>query len=138
MISSNRQLIRAYIFRSHAYTTISFELRVRRNECICIIADYSDRVDPFLYQCARAWLWINIGDHHRKMNIVSQMCCALKAYGADDTTKHDFADKLIQRMNRVLVETDETRTDYNRVKEWIQDSILWVEKNKKNIKNEIG
>ncbi len=41
-------------------------------------------------------------------------------------------------MNRVLVETDETRTDYNRVKEWIQDSILWVEKNKKNIKNEIG
>jgi len=84
------------------------------------------------------WLWINIGDHRRNMNIVSQMCCALKAYGADETTKHDFADKLIQRMNRVLVETDETRTDYDRVKDWVQDSIRWVEKNKKNIKNEIG
>lgn len=84
------------------------------------------------------WLWINIGDHRRKMNIVSQMSSALKAYGADETTKQDFADKLIQRMNRVLEETDETRTDYDRVKEWVQDSIRWVEKNNKKIKNEIG
>ena len=77
------------------------------------------------------WLWINIGDHRRNMNIISQMCCALKAYGADETTKHDFADKLIQRMNRVLVETDISRNDYDRVKEWVQYSIRWVEKNKK-------
>jgi thiamine kinase-like enzyme len=84
------------------------------------------------------WLWINIGDYRRKMNIVSQMSCALEAYGANETTKHDFADKLIQRMNRVLVETDETRTDYCRVKYWVQDSIRWVEENKNNIKNKIG
>ena len=84
------------------------------------------------------WLWINIGDHRRKRDIVSQMSRALDAYGADETTKHDFADKLIQRMNRVLVETEITRTDYDRVKYWVHDSVQWVEKNKKTIKNEIG
>ena len=84
------------------------------------------------------WLWINIRDHRRKRDIVSQMSSALKAYGADETTKQGFADKLIQRMNRALNETEKTRTDYDRVKYWVHDSIQWVEKNKKAIKNEIG
>ena len=63
---------------------------------------------------------------------------ALNVYGADEKTKQDFSDKLIQRMIRVLDETDESRTDYARVREWVQDSIRWVEKNKNIIKNEIG
>lgn len=84
------------------------------------------------------WLWINIGSHRENKNIVSQMSSALKAYGADETTKHDFADKLSQRMNRVLAETDVSRNDYEKIKEWVQYSVQWVEQNKKIIKNEIG
>ena len=83
------------------------------------------------------WLWLNIGDPSRNSDIVSQMSSALKAYGADATTKHDFADKLIQRMNRVLSETDLSRNDYDKVKEWVQYSIRWVEKNNKIIQNKI-
>ncbi len=84
------------------------------------------------------WLWINIGDHRRKRNIVSRMNKALNVYGADEKTKQDFSDKLVQRMMRVLDETDVSRTDYERVREWVKDSIRWVEKNKNAIKNEIG
>jgi len=84
------------------------------------------------------WLWINIGGHRENRNIVSQMSSALRAYGADETTKHDFADKLIQRMNRVLTEADISRNEYDKVKEWVQYSIRWVEKNKKIIQNKIG
>jgi thiamine kinase-like enzyme len=84
------------------------------------------------------WLWINIGSHRENKNIVSQMSSALNAYGADDTTKHDFANKLIKRMNRVLTETDKSRRDYEKIKEWVQYSIQWVEKNRKNIQTEIG
>jgi thiamine kinase-like enzyme len=84
------------------------------------------------------WLWINIGDHRRKRDIISHMSRALEVYGADETTKQGFADKLIQRMNRVMDETEKTRTDYDRVKYWVQESVQWVEKNKNKIKNEIG
>jgi len=84
------------------------------------------------------WLWINIGSHYENKNIVSQMRSALNAYGADETTKHDFANKLIKRMNRVLTETDKSRKDYEKIKEWVQYSIRWVEKNKIAIQNEIG
>ncbi len=71
-------------------------------------------------------------------NIISQMSSALKAYGADETTKRDFADKLSQRMNRVLVETEMSRIDYEKIKEWVQYSVQWIKKNKKKIQNEIG
>ena len=84
------------------------------------------------------WLWINIGSHRENRNIVSQMSSALKAYGADETTKRDFADKLSQRMNRLLIEADMSRNDYDKIKGWVQYSIRWVEKNKKIIQNEIG
>lgn len=84
------------------------------------------------------WLWINIGSHLENRNIVSQMSRALKAYGADEATKHDFTDKLVHRMNRLLVEADVSRFDYKRIKEWVQYSIRWVEKNRKIIQNEIG
>jgi len=84
------------------------------------------------------WLWINIGSHRENKNIISQMSGALNAYGADEATKHVFADKLIQRMNRLLNEADVSRKDYDRIKEWVQYSIRWVEKNKKIIQNEIG
>jgi thiamine kinase-like enzyme len=84
------------------------------------------------------WLWINIGSHIENRNIVSQMSSALKSYGADEAIKNSFADKMIQRMNRLLNEVDVSREDYNRIKEWVQYSIRWVEKNRKIIQKEIG
>lgn len=84
------------------------------------------------------WLWINLGYHKRKRNIVPRMNKALNVYGADEKAKQDFTDKLIKRMTRVLDETDTSRVDYERVKEWVQDSIQWVEKNKNAIKRKIG
>ena len=84
------------------------------------------------------WLWINIGSHRKNRNIVSRMSSTLKAYGADEATKHGFADKLIQRMNRLLVEADVSRNDYDKINEWVQYSIRWVEKNQIIIQNEIG
>lgn len=84
------------------------------------------------------WLWINVGSHGKNKNIVSQMSSALKAYGADDTTKRDFANKLINRMNRVLAERDKSNYDYDKIREWVQYSIRWVENNKEFIQLEIG
>jgi len=84
------------------------------------------------------WSWINIGNLRENRNIVPQMSSALKAYRADETTKDDFADKLSQRMNRVLVDVDMSRDDYGKIKEWVQYSVQWVEQNKKIITEEIG
>ncbi|UCG44594.1 MAG: phosphotransferase, partial [Candidatus Bathyarchaeota archaeon] len=84
------------------------------------------------------WSWINIGNRRENGNIVSQMSSALKVYGADETTKDDFADKLSQRMKRVLVDVDMSRDDYGEIEEWVQRSVQWVEQHKRIITKEIG
>ncbi|MFC1803391.1 phosphotransferase [Thermoproteota archaeon] len=113
---------------------------VFREDCPWVIIDWDgvhpdERWQDLTYIL---WLWINIGDHRRKRKIVSRMNTALNIYGADEKTKKDFSDKFVQRMMRVLDETDVSRPDYDRVREWVQDSIRWVENNKNIITKEIG
>jgi thiamine kinase-like enzyme len=84
------------------------------------------------------WLWINLGTHEEDRNMIPQMVSALNAYDADEKTRQNFAEKLINRMTREIVELEKTRCDYTRVEVWVNDSIHWVEKNREIIQSKIG
>lgn len=85
------------------------------------------------------WLWINIGSHKRnEINIIEQMKTALCIYEADETIKNDFADKLIWRMDKVILQMPKDNYQYDRTKDWVDFSKLWVEDNRKIITKEIG
>lgn len=85
------------------------------------------------------WLWINIGSHDRKnIDILGQMKKALSAYGADQITLSGFADKLIWRMDKVIYEMSPDNYQYERTKDWVAFSKLWVEENRELIARGIG
>jgi len=63
---------------------------------------------------------------------------ALEAYGADVETKSNFAEKLIWKMDKRLEETSKTHLEYEKIKEWVEFSKLWVVENKKEISCLIG
>lgn len=85
------------------------------------------------------WLWINIGSHNRnKINILGQMKTSLNAYGADNETLYDFANKLIWRMDKVIFDMSKDNYQYERTKDWVEFSKVWVYENRLKIKNEIG
>jgi len=113
---------------------------VFRDETPIAIIDWKDVHEDERWQDLTyiLWLWINIGSHTENRDLVSQMSSALEAYGADEETKHDFSNKLIKRMNRTLIETAKARKDYEKIREWVQDSIRIVEKNRHVIQKEIG
>lgn len=85
------------------------------------------------------WLWINIGSHHRdSIDIIGQMKAALASYGADAGTCLAFSDKLAWRMDKVLHDMSPNNYQYERTKDWIDFSKLWVEENRNVITQEIG
>lgn len=85
------------------------------------------------------WLWINIGSHDRaNIDILGQMKAELAAYGADSETRKNFADKLIWRMDKVIAEMSPDNYQYEKTKDWVEFSKLWVEQNRKIIAKEIG
>lgn len=85
------------------------------------------------------WLWINIGSHARdKIDILGQMKIALSAYDIDADTRENFADKLIWRMDKVITEMAHDNYQYEKTKDWVEFSKLWVEQNREMIKKEIG
>ena len=85
------------------------------------------------------WLWINIGSHDRaNIDILGQMKAALAAYGADSETRKNFADKLIWRMDKVIAEMAPDNYQYEKTKDWVEFSKLWVEQNREIITKEIG
>lgn len=85
------------------------------------------------------WLWINIGSHNRgHIDIFGQMKKSLRAYGADSETLYDFAHKLLWRMDKVIAEMSKDNYQYERTREWVAFSKIWVYENRIEIKNEIG
>lgn len=85
------------------------------------------------------WLWINIGSHDREnLDILGQMKTALFAYGADSKTRKNFADKLIWRIDKVIAEMSPDNYQYEKTKDWVEFSKLWVQQNRKIITKEIG
>lgn len=85
------------------------------------------------------WLWINIGNHKRdEIDIMGQMKSALAVYRADEQTLRGFADKLIWRMNKVVAEMPPDNDRYERTKDWVDFSKIWVEQNRRRITEEIG
>ena len=85
------------------------------------------------------WLWINIGSHRREeIDILGQMKTALVAYNADKETLSDFADKMIWRMEKVIAQMPPENFQYERTKDWVDFSKLWVQENLTKIKGEIG
>lgn len=85
------------------------------------------------------WLWINIGSHQRnEIDIMGQMKAALSAYRADEQTLCGFADKLIWRMDKVIADMSPDNYQYERTKDWVEFSKIWVEQNRRNITEEIG
>lgn len=85
------------------------------------------------------WLWINIGSHDRaNIDILGQAKAALFAYGADAQTLKNFSGKLIWRMNKVIAEMSPNNYQYEKTKDWVEFSKLWVEQNSEIITKEIG
>ena len=85
------------------------------------------------------WLWINIGSHRRsEINILGQMKTALSAYNADKKTLANFADKLIWRMEKVVSQMSPQNFQYERTKNWVEFSKLWVQENRIKLIGEIG
>lgn len=85
------------------------------------------------------WLWINIGSHGRdNIDIIGQMKTALFVYDADAGTRKNFADKLIWRMDKVIAEMAPDNYQYEKTKDWVEYSKLWVEQNREIIAKEIG
>lgn len=85
------------------------------------------------------WLWINIGSHRRsEINILGQMKTALSAYNADKKTLANFADKLIWRMEKVISQMSPQNFQYERTKNWVEFSKLWVQENRIKLIGEIG
>ncbi len=84
------------------------------------------------------WLWINIGSWNRdKIDIIGQMKIALSSYGADREVTENFADKLIWRMDKVISQMSKDNYQYDRTKEWVEFSKLWVRENREIITKEI-
>ena len=99
-------------------------------------AAFGERWEDLTYAI---WLWINIGSHKRsEIDILGQMKTALSAYGANRETLSDFAEKLIWRMDKVLIEMPADNYQYERTKDWVDFSKLWVKNNRKIITKEIG
>ena len=85
------------------------------------------------------WLWINIGSHQRnEIDIIGQMKSVLTVYRADKQTLRGFADKLIWRMNKVVADMSFDNYQYERTKDWVNFSKIWVEQNRRIITEEIG
>lgn len=66
------------------------------------------------------------------------MKIALSAYGIDADTRENFADRLIWRMDKVIAEMANDNYQYEKTKDWVEFSKLWVEQNREMIKKEIG
>lgn len=99
-------------------------------------AVYGERWEDLTYIL---WLWINIGSFQRdKIDILGQMRAALVAYGADKDTLRSFADKLIWRMNKVVSDMASDNYQYERTKEWVDFSKIWVKQNRDAIQEKIG
>lgn len=62
---------------------------------------------------------------------------SLHAYGADSETLYDFAHKLLWRMDKVIAEMSKDNYQYERTREWVAFSKVWVYENRIEIKNEI-
>ena len=81
------------------------------------------------------WLWINIGSHSRtEIDILGQIKTALAAYNADKETRENFADKLIWRMEKAITQMSPQNFQYERTKDWVEFSKLWVQENRTKIK----
>lgn len=94
-------------------------------------AKFGERWEDITYA---VWLRINIGSHNRvSSNIITQLKAALSAYRADRDTLCDFSEKLIWRMNKVVADMSPDNYQYERTKEWVDYSKIWVENNRKFI-----
>lgn len=85
------------------------------------------------------WLWINIGSFNRNnIDIIGQMKTALASYKASKEITKNFTEKLIWRMDKVILEMPENNYQYRRTKDWVEFSKLWVKENNKIITKDIG
>ena len=69
---------------------------------------------------------------------MGQMKSALAVYRADEQTLRGFADKLIWRMNKAVADMSPDNFQYERTKDWVNFSKIWVEQNCGRITEEIG
>lgn len=92
-----------------------------KNEPIAIIdwdsASIGERWEDITYIL---WLWINIGSLKRdEIDILGQMKTALSFYGNVSGMTDHFADKLIWRMDKVIMDMDPKNYQYKRTKDWV-------------------
>lgn len=69
---------------------------------------------------------------------MGQMKSALAVYRVDEQTLRGFADKLIWRMNKAAADMSPDNFQYERTKDWVNFSKIWVEQNRGRITEEIG
>jgi hypothetical protein len=95
-----------------------------------------EEYEDFVYL---AWTWLNIGDYTRdNEKILDNLIVLLKAYGADESFKKGFADKMLAVMDKQLANTPKDSKQYARIFQWVGWSKIWVELMKDAIKERIG
>jgi thiamine kinase-like enzyme len=95
-----------------------------------------EEYEDFIYV---AWTWLNIGDYTRNnAKILEDMITMLKAYGADESFKKDFASKITSVMDARLASTPKDSASYARIFQWVGWSKIWVELMKDEITRKIG
>jgi hypothetical protein len=95
-----------------------------------------EEYEDFVYL---AWTWLNIGDYTRdNEKILDNLIVLLKAYGADESFKKGFADKMLDVMDKQLANTPKDSKQYARIFQWVGWSKIWVELMKDAIKDRIG
>lgn len=85
------------------------------------------------------WTWLNIGSLTRdNEKIFEGVKNILEIYEADDNFKLDWADKMIEVMEKRLSKSDKAKNNYQRIFTWVRQSEIWVELYRDRIKEEIG
>ncbi len=95
-----------------------------------------EEYDDFIYVF---WVWANVGNLQRNDDKMFKLLkTMIDTYQPDKQFRHNFSDKIWQRMERKLTSTPINSNTYNRIFDWVKWSQQWVEKYSKLILNEIG
>lgn len=94
--------------------------------------DYEDFVYVF-------WTWANVGDPLRNdEHLFEVLLKMLRWYGASDSFKEGFYQKLMETMENRLKDKEPLDEDYERIRGWVRYSETWVVLYRERIKREIG
>lgn len=95
-----------------------------------------EEYDDFIYIF---WTWANVGNLQRNDDKMFELLkLMIDTYNPDAIFKSNFANKIMQRMERKLKNTPINSNTYKRIYDWVKWSEEWVKKYSDKISEEIG